>query len=179
MLSLQGLAAQRAGGTAGEGAWHQIMPIAAAAATHFLFSLSLFLLPPLFLLLFFTVLTLQRNKKSKQREVFYMQMCVFSLVHSAWLGVTLHNRVRGRIYNRVCVSGLVTCVCSNMHTRKGLHLRIWSFGMIISPYTPLQRDIVHRVSGVYVYLIFIEGASHPVPQRAERLLHLGAFLRLL
>lgn len=58
MLFLQGLATQRAGGAAGEGTRHQMMPVAAA---RFLFGL----LPLFFLLLFFSVLTLQRNKNSK------------------------------------------------------------------------------------------------------------------
>lgn len=58
MLFLQGLATQRAGGAAGEGTWHQMMPVAAAC---FLFGL----LPLFFLLLFFSVLTLQKNKNSK------------------------------------------------------------------------------------------------------------------
>lgn len=53
MLFLQGLAAQRAGGTAGEGTRHQVMPV-----LRFLFGL----LPLLSLLLFVSVLTLQGNK---------------------------------------------------------------------------------------------------------------------
>lgn len=53
MLFLQGLAAQRAGGTAGEGTRHQVMPV-----PDFVFGL----LPPFSLLLFVSVLTLQRNR---------------------------------------------------------------------------------------------------------------------
>lgn len=64
MLFLQGLATQRAGGAAGEGTWHQKMPVAAAG---FLFGL----LPLFFLLLFFSILTLQRNKNSKHGGSFY------------------------------------------------------------------------------------------------------------
>lgn len=64
MLFLQGLAAQWASGTAGERTWHQIMLSAAAAP--FFFGL----LPLLFLLLFFSVLTLQTNKECKHRGRF-------------------------------------------------------------------------------------------------------------
>lgn len=32
---------------------------------------------------------------------------------------------------------------------------------------------------IWVYLVFIEGACHSVPQRAKSPLHLGAFLHLL
>lgn len=64
MLFLQGLATQRAGSAAGEGTWHQMMPVAAA---RFLFGL----LPLFFLLLFFSVLTLQRNKNNKHGGSFY------------------------------------------------------------------------------------------------------------
>lgn len=38
---------------------------------------------------------------------------------------------------------------------------------------------MHCFPVLYVYLIFIEGASHPVPQRTEGPLHLGALLHLL
>lgn len=65
MLFLQGFATQRAGGAAGEGTWHQMMPVAAA---RFLFGL----LPLFFLLLFFSVLTLQGNKNSKHGGSFFV-----------------------------------------------------------------------------------------------------------
>lgn len=54
MLSLQGLAAQRACGTAGEGTRHQVMPVP---------GLLFGLFPLLSLLLFVSVLTLQGNRK--------------------------------------------------------------------------------------------------------------------
>lgn len=58
MLFLQGLAAQRAGGAAGEGTRHQVMPVPG-----FVFGL----LPLFSLLLSVSVLTLQGNKGDKQR----------------------------------------------------------------------------------------------------------------
>lgn len=122
MLFLQGLEAQWAGGTAGKRAWHQIMPIAAAAAAaHFLFGFSLLLLPLLSLLLFFSVLTLQRNKRSKHsRRFLYANVCVLfhCSTRTAWLGMTPCNHVSGRICNSVCVSSLVHRACSNMHNSK-------------------------------------------------------------
>ena len=62
----------------------------------------------------------EEQEKQTQQEVFTCPfVCFLSLWHmSAWMGMTLHNRVRGRISNRVCVSRLVTCMCSNMHTRE-------------------------------------------------------------
>lgn len=110
------------------------------------------LLPSLFLLL--TVLTLQRNKKCKRGGGGYMQIDT-SVAHM-WLGATSWNCVRGRMFQ----VWVVTPVCSNRHT------------CLAHPSTLV-------VESIWVYLILIEGASHPVPQRAESPPHLGAFLHLL
>lgn len=84
MLFLQGLAAQRAGCTAGEGTRHQVMPV-----LRFLFGL----LPLLSLLLFVSVLTLQGNK---HRRGFFFFLFMQNLVKKQFLGYDIaHLKAEG------------------------------------------------------------------------------------
>lgn len=96
-----------------------------------------------------------------------MQMWVHAPASAAAHHMAAANRVRGEIYNRVCVRGLGLCVC-NTHAVTVKDLFYFSLNRCMSVWSfPLS------------YLIFVEGASHPVPQGAEFPLHLSAFLRLL
>lgn len=79
----------------------------------------------------------------------------FSVAHM-WLGATSQNCVRGRM----CKVWVVNLVFGNRNKC-------------------LARPSTLVVESIGVYLVLIEGASHPVPQRAESPPHLGAFLHLL
>lgn len=133
MLFLQGLAAQRAGGTTGEGTWHQVMPV-----PRFLFGL----LPLLSLLLFVSVLTLQRNKGDKHRG-----------------RRSLKSKCSSLLFGRDSFSK-DDIVCFK---EEGSRFFVY----------------VVKNAASQVHLVFVEGAGHPVPQRAELPPHLGAFLHLL